>query len=364
MKQASNYNIYDTTHEAWKAMYESIERAQKTVYWEVYILVDDEEGNKFFDLLIQKSRNGVDVKLVVDYWGSFWLSRKKISELKNAGIDIQIFEGAKRSFRFIHRGLTKRTHRKILVVDENIGFIGGVNIQKNMKDWDDIHVMVRGKIVRSLLRSFARSYLMCGGERKKIRHLLKYRYRVEHNQIDFVYDDADEYRSKARKKYVEALMKARERVILFSPYYFPDKKLLQAMWKARKRGVRIDLLIPFRTDVRIATYAAYAWFSLMHGKGIKIHLLKKMMHGKGVVVDDDWAMVGSSNLEHSSFYHNREANIRLRDRKAVKKLKRILERWINESKLFDEIRWKRRGRFHKFKEKVATKLYKFWFNIK
>lgn len=364
MSNKSSYNIYDTTAQAWSGMYETIKYAKNSIYWEVYILVDDEVGNKFFDLLIQKSREGVDVKLVVDYWGSFWLSRKKISELKNSGIDIQIFEGVKRSFRLIPGGLMKRTHRKILVVDEKIGFIGGVNVQKNMKDWDDIHVMVRGKVVRSLLRSFARSYLMCGGKRENVRHLLKYRYRVENNQIDFVYDDADKRYSTARKKYVEALMKARERVILFSPYYFPDTKLLQAMWQARKRGVRIDLLIPFRTDVRIATYAAYAWFSLMHGQGVKIHLLKKMMHGKGIIVDDDWAMIGSSNIDHASFYHSREANISLNDRKVVKKLKRILERWMNKSKSFDETSWDRRGRVHKLKEMIATKLYKFWFKIK
>ncbi len=345
-------------------MYHAIESAKKSVYWEVYILVDEGTGLDFFELLKRKVVEGLDVKLVIDYWGSFWLSKKKIEELRDVGIDVRLFQQKKNPVRGIRDWLMKRTHRKILIIDENIGFIGGVNVSKETKDWNDIHMMVRGKVVRSLLRSFAKSYIMCGGDKCNVKRFLKYTYRVTHDQIDFVYDTSTEKYSHARKKYTEALLKARERVILFSPYYFPDKQLLKAMWQARKRGVKIDLLIPLRTDLRIAQYAAYAWFSLLHLKGVNIHLSKKMMHGKGVVVDDDWAMIGSSNLDHTSFYYSEEANVRLRDKKMVKKLKRVLERWMKDSTSFDNVAWEKRGAWERTKEKIATKLYKMWFKIK
>ncbi|MBI2436862.1 MAG: phosphatidylserine/phosphatidylglycerophosphate/cardiolipin synthase family protein [Candidatus Magasanikbacteria bacterium] len=364
MYTKSSYNIYDTTHQAWTAMYGAMQKAQHSIYWEVYIFVEDDAGNKFLNLLKQKAEEGVDVKLIVDYWGSFWLSRKKIDELKKSGIDILFFSNKNNIIRGLRKWFMMRNHRKILIIDENIGFIGGVNVDKKMEDWNDIHMMLKGKVVHSLLRSFAKAYMFSGGNKSNVCHLLKYTYRVEHSSIKFVYEKSGLTRSNTRQRYVEALYKARERVILFSPYYFPDKKLLKAMWAARKRGVKIDLLIPFRSDLVIAKYVAYAWFALMHQKGVKIHMFKKMMHGKGIVVDDNYAMVGSSNLDYTSFYHSEEANVQISDAVMVKKLKRVLDRWILSSRKFDELRWKKRGWVHKSKEWLATGLYKFWFGIK
>jgi len=365
MKQQSSISIYDNTKHAWDAMFLAISQAKKSIYWEVYMFVDDVVGTRFFDVLKQKVKEGVDVKLIVDFWGSFSLSQKSIENLRNAGIDILLFRQKKFSLSHFRAWWMDRTHRKVLIIDEHIGFIGGVNIQKDMGHWQDIHIRLRGKVVRSLLRSFARTYMMCGGDKKQVKHLLKYKYRVEHSGIDFVYDHYGRKKFGARDWYIQAFKKARERVVLFSPYYFPDKQLLRAMWDARKRGVRIDLVIPFRSDLRLVTYAAYAWFSLLHTKGVQIHLMKKnMMHGKGVIVDDEWAMVGSSNVEHGSLYHNQEANIRFRDKRMVKKLKRILDRWILDADLFDAPRWGRRGRWQRIKEFFSHAMYKFWFKVK
>ena len=153
-------------------------------------------------------------------------------------------------------------------------------------------------------------------------------------------------------------MRARERVILFSPYYFPDKRFLHALWLAKKRGIRIDLLIPFRSDLRIMTLASYAWFSIMRKLGVNIHLSSKMMHGKGVIVDDDWAMIGSTNLEYTGFYDLYEANIKINEKKIVRKLKDTLEKWIEESKNITDEEWKKRGTMQKLKEWIALKLYR------
>lgn len=345
-------------------MYHAIESAQKTIYWQLYIMVDDSVGNPFFDLLEKKAQEGVEVRLVIDYWGSFALSKKRIKQLGDNGVDIRFFQERRKKFKGFWQKFSVRNHRKVLVIDEKIGFIGGVNIDKNTEDWLDIHVYVRGKVVRSMLRSFAKQYIMCGGDKKVVAHLFKLRYRVTHDQIDFIFDQPQHKYSRARKNYAEALQKARERVILFSPYYFPDKQFLKELWRAKKRGVRVDLLIPFRTDLRFATYAAYAWFSIMRVYGVKIHLLKRMMHGKGVIMDDEWAMIGSSNIDHPSFYHNYEANIRLKNKFVVKKLKRILLGWIKESDSLEQIKWQRRGNWHRVKEWFALKGYKYWFNIK
>ena len=361
--KASNHTIYSTTQEAWESMLMAIRGAQKSIYWEVYMVVDDETGNKFFDLLEEKARAGVDVKLIVDYWGSLSLSAKKIAQLKTSGVDIRRFEDRKRRHMIWWGLFSSRTHRKIMIVDEKIGFIGGVNVRHSMKDWFDIHVRVEGKIVRSLLRSFAKSYIICGGDRESVRALLKYQYRMMKSQFDLITDEPNTKKSWVKDNYVSALNKARERVILFSPYYFPDREFLAALYDAKKRGVRLDLLIPFRSDLRIATYAAFAWFALMRTMGVNVHMTSHMMHGKGIVVDNNWAMIGSSNIDQQSFFHNHEANISTKDKKFVLQLKGILESWITHSEVLGD-KWEKRGRLNRVKEWFALKLYRWWFGLK
>jgi cardiolipin synthase len=206
--------------------------------------------------------------------------------------------------------------------------------------------------------------MICGGKRKNVKKLLRYSYKVEDENINFIYDEAHFNGSSARKKYIEALKKAKEKVIFFSPYYFPDKYFLKALWVARKKGIKIDLLFPFRSDVRIATYVAYAWFNLMTKMGINVYITKDMMHGKGVIVDDKWAMVGSSNLDHLSFHRNYEANIQLKEKKIVKKIKNIIYRWKKDSIKINDKNWKSRSRLKKWREKIWNRIYVFWFNIK
>lgn len=357
----SNFQIYTTTRESWDAMYGAIERANTSIYWELYIFADDAAGTRFFDLLEEKARQGLDVKLIIDALGSFGLSKKRVQSLRAAGVDL-VFFSQKHRYMGWWKQLWTRTHRKILVIDESVGFIGGVNIQKGMEEWMDIQVRIEGKPVHSLLRAFAKIYMISGGNRDEVKHLLKYKFRVEKvmSDIEFIYDEPHEGRSAIRKRYTEALLKARERVILFSPYYFPDKKFLQALWSARKRNVHVDLLIPFRTDVRIATYAAYTWFSLMKLYGVHVYLIKRMMHGKGVIMDDEWAMIGSSNIDSMSFYDNYEANIKITDKSAVKRLKDTVLEWLSQAVQLEESKWEKRGRMQRLKEWIALKLYRIW----
>ena len=356
----SVYDIYSSTQDAWGAMKKAIIEAKKSIYWEVFTFADDEAGHPFFDILEQKAREGVKVILIIDSLGTFWFSKSRVDSLKAAGVDLLFFHKRKKKYRGWWKRLWSRTHRKILVVDEQIGFIGGVNVEKRMQDWLDMHVKVEGKVVRSLLRSFAKMYIICGGNKKNVDHLLKYHFRVREDGVDFIYDDPSNSDSHVREKYTEGFIKARERIILFSPYYFPDKEFLKALWAARRRGIRIDLLIPFRNDLRIVTYASYFLFSLMKKFGVKIHLTKQMMHGKGVVVDDDWAMVGSSNLDHTSFYDCYEANILIKDPDFVHRVKIKLEEWMRDSQELDTLHWDKRSSWHKLKEWFAYKLYTLW----
>ncbi|PIR03466.1 MAG: hypothetical protein COV60_00085 [Candidatus Magasanikbacteria bacterium CG11_big_fil_rev_8_21_14_0_20_43_7] len=363
-RKSSDIVLYSTSQEAWDAMSCAIKKASSSIYWEVYTFVDDDSGNTFISLLKEKAKAGVVVKLLVDAFGSSELSKDAIDAMTAVGVDVRLFS-AQHTKNILTRWqrLWTRTHRKLLIIDETVGFIGGVNIQHSMSTWKDIHVRVHGPAVRSLLRSFAKSYVIAGGKNADVQNLLKYKFRLAKSveDLEFIYDEPNTKQSRVRKKYVEALTKARERVILFSPYYFPDRKFLRALWSARKRGIKVDLLIPFRSDIRIATYAAYALFSLMRHRGVRVHLMKDMMHGKGVIVDDDWAMIGSSNIDQTSFYDNYEANIRFTDKHVVQQLKAIVTGWLSSSEMVQDNRWEHRGRYMRLKEWISLKLYRLWY---
>lgn len=355
--------VYQTSKQAWNAMLSKIKAAQKSIYWESYIATDDKEGAVFFDLLEQKSKQGVDIKIVFDSLGTlFGISKKRISSLKKSGISVIFFNERKKKYRGWIKRLFIRTHRKILVIDEKIGFIGGVNLDERMKDWLDLHVEIHGKSVHSLLRSFAKMYIISGGNKKDVKHLIKYKRRIKSDLVEFLYDEQRKQKySHARRAYMQAFLKARERIVVFSPYYFPDKKMLIALWNAKKRGVRIDLLVPFRSDVRIATYVAYGIFSLLSKIGVNIHLTDKMMHGKGFVVDGNIAMVGSSNFEPSSLYDNYEANVKIKDKKTVNTILTILDNWIETSKKFESKYWNKKNWTTRFLEWISFKLYMIWY---
>lgn len=359
-----NYKIYDNTKEAWRGMLEAIILAEKSIFWEMYTLVDDDIGNNFFDILKQKASAGVDVKMIVDYWGSFWLSKKKVEELRNSGIEVLIFRERKNKLRGMLYGFNRRNHRKIMLVDEKVGFIGGVNIDKRSRDWFDIQIAVYGSQVYHLLWFFAKSYIRNGGKKKNVRHLFQYFNHFKKNKTDFVYEHGQRTKSLVKNIYKKALLRAREKVVLFSPYYYPDLDLIKTMREARKRGIKIELLIPMRTDVKIATYVNYAWFNLMEKLGIDIYVTKKMMHGKGVIVDDDWAMVGSSNINNISFYDSDEANLQFFDKKIIGKLKRVIDRWRFHSDLLKNTMWHKRSKLQKIVEWCAMKIYKFWYKLK
>lgn len=354
------WKIYSTSQAAWDAMYAAIAQAKKSIYWEMFIFLDDEVGQRFFELLEKKAGEGVEVKLIVDVIGSFSLPLSRVEALRTKGIDIRLFN--ERKFR-VHnwwRTLVSRTHRKILVVDERIGFVGGVNIQASMRRWLDIHVRIEGAPVFSLLRAFARAYLISGGPRTNVEHLLSYRVPENKSDVEIIYDDAHTPRSKMLEKYVEAFRLVRERIILFSPYYFPDRKFRRALSAARRRGVHIDVILPFESDSGLAMYASHVWFPEMAKAGVHVYLLNQMMHGKGFVMDDSWAVVGTTNLDQTSFYDNYEVNVSVKDPHMVRDIKETVLGWLKKGKKIELTQWNKRGWLRKAKEKIAFAFFSLW----
>lgn len=339
MNNDFSYHFYSSTISSWDAMYQEVLGATKSIYWEIYAFVDDIAGNRFIDLLCDKAKQGVDVKIIVDAFGSYYLTGLSINRLRSSGVEVLLFNklNLQLNLRQWWSRIWMRTHCKILMIDEEVAFIGGVNVQRDMEQWDDVHLRLSGKVTRPLLRYFARKYISSGGKRKRVKHILhpKLINKVGKlkEKIKFLINSPLRYygRSPIRKFYSTALSTAKESFNLLTPYYAPDRKFLELIFKASKRGVKVNIILPFKNDIKLMNYMARAFYGLSKKAGATFYFLKKMNHGKALTVDNKMGMVGSTNLTNRSYFMNHEANVVFHEQNMVEELNHLLDDWKDKA---------------------------------
>lgn len=321
------YRFYTTSEEAWWAMLVAIGAAVRSVYMEMYILEDDQTGRNFLDALARKSREGVRTILIVDGFGSSALSSVRIQELRAAGVEVHFF-----SFWF------RRTHRKLLILDEEVAFVGGVNVGRRFASWRDLEMRVVGRrLVRSIVRSFARVYRECGGNDPLLRAEEETRL-LRRARTWFVEHGIGTKRSALRALYEERIDRANVSLAIVTPYFIPHRWFIAAVHRALARGVAVDLIVPARTDFRSADRINRHEIFLFASLGASCFLAKKMNHAKAILVDGREGIIGSQNLDALSFDWNAEAGLFFDDGRMVRDLGRIIEGWKKEAAPFDPIR--------------------------
>lgn len=370
MSKDFSYKFFSTTASAWEAMFAAITNAEKLVYWELYMLMDDVQGDKFIDLLCAKARAGVDVKLILDAIGSIEFSRNAENRLRAAGVELLWYNPilSKNIFNRWRQRIWQRNHRKVLIVDGQVGFIGGVNVHATQHDWLDVHLQITGSAVRSLLYGFARSYVHSGGSRKKMRKILHpflvTKLELWKNKIKFIFNAPDgQSKRKLRETLYNSIEPAQKSITLLSPYYAPDRDFMRLLERAARRGVRIDLIMPARTDMEFMELIAQKYFAQMQKWGVNIYFSEKMNHGKAMVVDDKVGMVGSANLTKRSFDTNAEAGVYFTNEDMVADLNKILDDWKQAAKPFSAIKLHAKGWYRTIKDRVkewvANKIEKY-----
>ena len=316
-----NYRFYTVSSDAWDAMLAAIKKAKKSIYWESYIFDDDTKEHDFFGSLQSKAREGVEVKLVIDSLGSFWLSSKTVNELRAAGAEVLFFNRLIpwwNSYHFKHWWFN-RNHRKLLIVDNEIAFIGGVNVGKRFKNWLDLQVELRGAILRYLIRSFVVSYKLSGGKDK-----IKYKSVIRKTKIRVFNHSPLTQKSVLKKYYKQACLSAKRKIVIATPYFLPQGWLIRYLHGALKRGVRIEIILPKKTDYWLATMANYTMLPLVYKPGMHFYFTNQMQHAKALLVDDREGIIGSQNIDALSFDYNLEGGIVFQRKNIVKDLRRII----------------------------------------
>ncbi len=306
-------------------MFEALSLAQKSVYFEMYIFQDDMIDFDFLTLLKEKAKTGIKVKMILDSFGSKDLSKKAISELRGSGVELFFI-----SHFFYH------THRKVLIVDEKIAFIGGVNFHQSAMEWNDLVVKLRGKIVPFVLSSFAKAYAKCGGKDISVLHYRKskkifapliHSWLVEHSPMW--------RKGNFKKVYQKKIGQAEKSIFLVTPYFMPRRWLIALLHQAVLRGVNVEVIVPEFTDHYLIDKINYVFMNKLSKLGINIYLEKEMNHAKLMIIDEHEGMVGSQNLDYVSFDLNSELGVFFNDPKDVKRLMNIFIKWKNNTVLFN-----------------------------
>jgi cardiolipin synthase len=322
--------------------FEVIAQARKEVLLETFILFDDKVGSALRAALLAAAQRGAQVDVTIDGWGSAFLPPNFVAELVDAGVRIHVFDPGHRILSW-RTNMFRRMHRKILVVDGKLAFVGGINYSADhLADFgpgakQDYAVEVEGPIVGTI-RGFARTALRHGEPRRgwlRRKHLEAQDASVPRAgsaQAMFVTRDNLDHRTDIERHYRAAIRLARKRVIIANAYYFPGYRLLKVMRKAARRGVEVRLILQGEPDMAIVKSAASLLYSHLVAAGVKIHeYTERPLHGKVAVVDDEWATVGSSNLDPLSLSLNLEANLMVLDREFNRELSGRLETLIRES---------------------------------
>jgi len=328
---------------------EAIAGARRQVLIETFILFEDKVGNELHRVLVEAARRGVQIDLTADGYGSSDLTTEFLSALGEVGVRVHLFDPRPKILGF-RRNLFRRMHRKIVVIDAEIAFVGGINFSADhLADFgpmakQDYAVEVRGPIVASIHRFVQQA--LPSERRRTLRELLGewlelrrrsaadtwHAARPEDGALAaFIVRDNGMHRNDIERQYRIAFRAARSHVCLANAYFFPGYRLLRDMRRAARRGVRVDLILQGEPDMPIVRIAARMLYEHLLRAGVRIHeYCERPLHGKVAVVDDEWATVGSSNLDPLSLSLNLEANLMLRDRDFAVELRQRLERLIEE----------------------------------
>lgn len=310
-------------------VFDCIAQARREVVVETFILFEDRVGLQLHAVLVAAARRGVQVDVTVDGWGSPDLSAGFVRTLAQAGVRLHVFDPGPRPFGLRPKAL-RRMHRKIVVVDACIAFVGGINYSvDHLADFgplakQDYAVEICGPLV-AVIHRFTRAALAAG-----LRHQRPHAWwfqrrapRVQPAQLPpagtaqarFVVRDNVQHKDDIERHYRDAIHAARRRVIVANAYFFPGYRLVRELRLAARRGVDVRLVLQGRPDMPIVRTAATTLYHHLLKAGVRIfEYRERPLHGKVALVDEEWATVGSSNLDPLSLALNLEANVFIRDR--------------------------------------------------
>jgi len=352
--------------EAYPAMLAAIAAAKTEVLLEMYWVSPDAVGLRFLDALSERARAGVRVRVIYDAVGSLSITPGFWASLVRAGGEVVPFH----AIFPIRNTLTldvleRRDHRKMLVVDSHIGFIGGINLSRQWlpkeeggDGWRDDMIGVRGEVAHELRALFFDTWRRAtlSPSPTDLRPVRRRRSRRV-----FLLANPWRKRRDVRREYLRRIYFAKSRIDIANPYFVPNRSVRGALGHAAERGVRVRVLVPERGDVRIVQFAVEAFFEQLLKRTIEIYVMPdRVLHAKTAIIDDSFATIGSYNLDERSWRKNMEVNLAVEDEAFARHVRAWFDEDCRSARRIDLDEWRGRPATRRALEWIAYGLRRLW----
>lgn len=325
---ATETKVLTNGQETFSTIFEELKKATHHIHLEYYIVRHDGVGQQLKAILMEKAKSGVHVRFLYDAVGSWKLSKTYIQELRDAGVEMIPFSPVR--FPFLNNKINFRNHRKIIVIDGTVGFVGGLNIgdeylgkDKYFGFWRDTHLWIRGEAVRTLQLIFLQDWYYMTGKTLLTPEYLSPQLVHYDGQggVQLIAGGPDQKWEVIKHLYFAMITSAQRSIWIASPYFVPDEDILTALKVAALSGIDVRILAPRRPDKKIVFYASRSYFPELLEAGVKIYEYSKgFLHSKIMIVDGELASIGTANMDMRSFHLNFEVNAFLYHTDSTKKL--------------------------------------------
>ena len=351
--------IFNNGEEKFEALLAALRSAKHHIHLQYYIIDDDKIGNKVKKLLIDKAIEGVDVKVLYDEVGSWGLSKKYIKEMRNGGVKITGFMPVR--FPLFANKVNYRNHRKIVVVDGKVGFLGGFNIADRYIEgtmelgaWRDTHLRIEGDAVHSMQAIFLSDWYFTNSEYLKGENYFPQHQISDKTLVQITACGPDSDWASIMQAYFMAITTAKKYIYISTPYFVPNESIMTALKTASLSGVKVIILLPEKADFFLYTWTNRSYVEELLEAGVSVFAYKKgFTHSKVMIVDGIFSSVGSANMDVRSFEQNFEVNALIYDKTTTDLLQTAFQNDLKNSEEIVFNDFKNRPPSHKFAESLA-----------
>ncbi|NAY91738.1 cardiolipin synthase [Muricauda sp. JGD-17] len=355
-KKGNAISILNDGEETFDALFKAMEKAEKFIHVQYYILEKGMLLDKMLKLFEKKINEGVTVRIIYDSFGSYYLKGKPKKKFREIGVEMRAMMPLRLGNLLF--SLNYRNHRKIVVVDNKIAFTGGVNIsdkyikaEGELGKWKDTHLQIKGPLVNDLHLIFLKDYFYASNKDDfDASDYLSEQTSQGETVAQVVAGGPDSNQPVIMQQYIGMVNQAKSKIYIANPYFMPGQAFLQALKIVVQQGVDVHLLVPNKSDSKAAMYAMFSQFEELLKIGAKIYLRDDFSHSKILIVDEDLVSIGSGNFDNRSFEHNYETNILIYDESCNAMISEEFLKIRKRSNELDYESFKKRPRWKKFLE--------------
>lgn len=355
----NSIRIFTSGPEKFDSLRRDLESAKESIYLQYYIFSDDNLGHEIAGILMRKAREGVQVKVIYDHVGSFSASDKFFEKMRQAGVDAHPF--FKVTFPQLANRINWRNHRKLVIIDNRIGYIGGMNIAdryvKGLPDgsaWRDTHCRVEGEIIESLVYCFAIDWNFLDRHPNFPPQTIPTVSLRNNLGMQLISSGPIDQWASICLCFLKAITGARQRVYIQTPYFLPTEPLMRALEAAALARLDVRVMIPERPDSRLLRYASFSYVTRCLRAGMKVYLYQPgMLHAKAMIIDDTFVTTGSTNFDFRSFENNFEANLLIYDAEVNRHMRDIFFDDLGHCRKLSLTQWMKRPRMQRLVESVV-----------